>query len=653
MWYLSFVQSVIATGIPFYSSPSFYVMCLMVPSEHSHLFWKVVGAAFAGTLVIGLPILYVFSGGKTESAVDTTQFEPGGSQKDRVGPGAPGHDSRHEAAVMPTRPPGVDPWKAKPAPPVRDPKALAMLSEKRGIFEFSLPKQTWSAAYDQSTGNLVLTNDDLGFSIYNIDQLTAGNLNPVAELPSRGLPLAACFKQTQNGGVFVVSGDGSPALDCFDSTTFEKVGRIELPKTAYADYLACSANPEDPFVYYSTDNLKTTVGRGHYSVGRANIALMQFESQANRLRYLVADFVLSADGGVLSARTPQGGNFFTRYVARGTEAELHQIAYQEAHPYVAHTDRQAVCAGSKILSPSFTHVLGSVLPERSKTEDYQTEPSAFFRDRPVCFGISATVERLFFASSNNWKVIQEIPLSKGIYKKGRRSSDDIRFRMNVTSDMSSPMLWAHADDARGLAMMVLSDRLIVAPLKSLKLPDEPSLVIQSELPTEVKVGEPIEISLTTSPSNATVFFLPGRMPVKRYFSATLGSPQPKKKSGLKLQAMVTSGQDGIFVSDVSPAKQRELPFRIKIDNEVMLVTGVDDFKDRLQLQRTDPSQHSVVATIEFLDGDDEALPAMPEVVNGVLKWTASPELVGPQVALFEIQSGTFHRKWAWEFTVVP
>lgn len=106
---------------------------------------------------------------------------------------------------------------------------------------------------------------------------------------------------------------------------------------------------------------------------------------------------------------------------------------------------------------------------------------------------------------------------------------------------------------------------------------------------------------------------------------------------LELIAAVNPTQDEIFVHNINSIGDLVLPIEIKIGEEKMAIVDIDTFRDSVKVKRTSGKYHEVSTPIklvetnsppngsEVTDGSE-----VPELVDGLLKWTPSSSQLGMQ-----------------------
>lgn len=130
-------------------------------------------------------------------------------------------------------------------------------------------------------------------------------------------------------------------------------------------------------------------------------------------------------------------------------------------------------------------------------------------------------------------------------------------------------------------------------------------------------------------------------------------PKPKGKT-LTLAAAVNSQQTIIFVTDLRPLSDEELPIDIQIGDEKMVLASVDNFKTALNVKRTEPANHSVTSEVLVLNEAALAGPAapnLPTVEGRTFRWTPTADQLGRHTIRMRARAGKIVHEWFWEITV--
>jgi len=706
------------------------------------------GGGVLGLLLVGLLAWLLFGGGEEKPpAVAGNERPPADIAKtpDTPEPEPSGKPQTKSVEPQPTEPKS-QPAKPEPAPPAREPQPfdLARIDLDKRLEGFKLPGTTWAAAYDKVTGRLAITNDEKGILVYDLDDLLDGNPTPVATLPTAGLPTAVCLKTLPDRRVFVIAGQGEAKVVLVDAESLEPCGEITLEGLKFVDFLTSSLNPDDPFVYYSTQRYKRfspsasemednkTADR----LGRVNLVTGE---QDGHTQQQFADVTVSANGERLYARfssIPDG--------VIGTWSEI--LDYEDASSgpnmgRLAHNYTKApVCLLGDAISGD-NEVYNPSMSVHMAKLDYS--PGAAFRHLPVLVGLSKGV--VVFGSANDYRRHVFITLPMNWLRTNRADPNDFRLRRNISPNLQSAFLDIRADSTREMAVITLDKHLVLAPLDRAKLPAEPALFVRTSPPDTVAPGEllQVELELETKTEGVEFEYMPytdwlpnekqpllGIMPlgepspkplelpsgvsadqsfvilkspkllagrklpiglrigdetmlitkfeqfkliVQRTMSVAHGfseriavvdefgrdlttpriPPKPKGKT-LTLAAAVNSQQTIIFVRDLSPLSDEELPIDIQIGDEKMILTNVDDFKTALNVERTEPASHSVTSEVLVLNEAalaEPAAPNLPTVEGRTFSWTPMADQIGKHIIRMRARVGKQTHEWFWEITV--
>ena len=566
-------------------------------------------------------------------------------------PGTPPTAATTHAAADQGKPPPVT---AVPIPPHDlQPGELTAFEMDKRLIAFRLPGTTWAAAYDEPTGRLAVTHDALGVLIFELDKLLQGQPAPVATIPTAGLPTAVCCKALSDHRVFVIAGKDQPKVQVIDVESLKPTGEVPLEKLKFVDFLAGSPNPQDPYVYYSTQRSDQGDNETAEQLGRIHLGTLQQERppySAQRLR--CTDVVTSPDGRALYCRfdTSDGGMaaIWEAGDDKGKGPELRYLAgFKNTSPLSPDPFGQTVAVDQVIVSSYLWRIVASC--------DY--EPKAFFRKRPVLFGLSKN--EIVFGSSNDYRRLDAVPLPASWLRSPRsQKPDDFRMRVRVVEHLQTRFLHAQADDTRGLGLLVLGEHLVLAPCANVRLPAESGLVVKNRPPPTVAIGGSVEVQLEAAAADAAFEFVATDEGSRVWGS---GGPQaplgtragtPQSKSTLSLAAAINARQRVVLVADVAPLAGLTLQLTILIGEERMQVTAVDDFKNALTVQRTEPAAHGVSSPVVVLSGSTaSAQPNLPTIVGRTFRWTPSSDQLGPQTIRMRAKSGALAHEWYWDLFV--
>lgn len=561
------------------------------------------------------------------------------------------------AAVAGTPPPAVTSPAAAVAP--KSPLDLASLPVDSRIAAFRFAGPIWAAAYDERTGRLAVTHDDQGIVIYDVVGLLRGTaIGPVGILATDGVPTAVCCKRLGDGQRFVVAGKGSPRVTVYDAATLEKVGELMVPKATFIDFLGGSPNPDDPFVYYSTQRSDATTDHNLDSnaIGRIDLVKMQHAGRAGQVsipgshatRAEGYDIALSADGEVIYYRPDNDHTGISTWsktpVSDGTTPLQMLYPGMERNSGITPDPfGQSLALGQQIVSRNGWRYVTFA----------SFEPKAYFRKLPIAFGFAEG--DLVFGSSNTYAGLLKVPLPDDWFPKDAARTNDLRFRPRQSESVATPFLAAFADDERGWAVVVFSQQLVIAALDKLQLPKEPSLIVTNRLPSTIYVGREYQVELDADAKKAkfeVVLRDTDPQGVATGWIKPLGAA-PKAPAGpsIGLAASVNKQQNVLLLQSVELIAPLPLPVTVQVDDEPMKVIAVDTFRNAVTVERTQGVAHSVSAPVTLITGDAPAVSSMPVIAERTFRWTPSSDQIGFQTIHLSAKSGKLKRDWYWDVTV--
>jgi hypothetical protein len=516
---------------------------------------------------------------------------------------------------------------------------------------FQLPSLTWAAAYDEPTGRLAITHDEKGILIYAVEDVLAGKLSPGATLATDGVPTAVCQKTLPDRRVWVVAGKNAPQVHVLDAESLQELGTVTVEKAKFIDFLTGSANPNDPYVYYSTQcNDNTGADPKWDRFGRINVVAMQPDGQTDNQAPEIFDASVPADGDVIYCGQHSGGLQAVRWPGqRDEEGHVALQAISGANTY----------EGGYVPAPYGRFVaVSTVLKSRNLWETNVIAdflPKAFFRNRPLMLGVSPQNE-IAVGSANDGRRLGCVPLPPAWAREpGRPPPSDFRQRPDTAPMLKTSFLAAFADDQRQLGLLVLNQGLAVLQLSKLKLRAEKSLIVRNHLPATVVVGQEVTVDLATEAENVTFQWIGVKDERDPEVSRLLLAPETSAVQGkrLTLAASVNAQQTEVFLTDLTPLAGLSPPLTIQMDDEQMTLTAIDDFRDSIKVQRTAGSPHSVTAQVFALTdaGPAAPKPSPPKVEGRTFRWTPSPDQVGEKSIRMQAKSGKTVHRWHWEVTV--
>lgn len=492
----------------------------------------------------------------------------------------------------------------KPSEPPRQPQPfeLVRLNMDERVDGFKLPEKTWAAAYDVVTGRLAITNDEKGILIYDIDDILKGQAVPEAILPTQGLPAAVCLKPLPEKRAFVIASQDDPHLILIDADSLQPFGRVPLNDLKHVDFMTGSQNPDDPFVYYSTPDQREDPSTANRLV---RINLVTGTQDAPSATAFV-DVTVSPDGGLLYPRTNS--------TASGPVGTWDQIQSFQGR-YTATGARSGQQTGDK--APPFCFGAWTALDNRICTAtmaailarlDYT--PAVQFSRRPVLLGLGKT--DIVFGSANDFRRLASIPLPQNWLRTDRRPDpQDFRTRYSVSPIVRSGFFDIKVDDERNLGLLIFGEHLVVAPVDRIDLPAERSLRVSTAIPPQIEAGTTIELQLECDDPDAVFSFVPNTDWLPDESTPILGDLPPRQPSPrlLTLRSPMTDQQEFVMLTSYTALANVELPFRLRVHNEVMQVTGYD--KTKMIVRRTNPVGHSTSARVAVVDAAGNSLMDAP------------------------------------------
>ncbi len=425
---------------------------------------------------------------------------------------------------------------------------------------------------------------------------------------------------------------------------------MTLDQAKYVDFLTGSGNPQDPFVYYSTQCDDNTIQAPKPErFGRINLVTMQPDGQTGDKNPDIFDAVVPDEGDVIYCGLAQGGVQLVRWPEKrdqdgGVFLEVISGANTLEGGYLPAPVGQFVAVGYALQSRRFWETNG--------TADFL--PKAFFRSRPLMLGVSDA--GLAVGSVNDCRRLDSVALPPDwLREKGRPPPSDFRKRPESTPKLKTSFLAAFADDQRQIGLLVLNQGLAVLQLSKLKLPAEKSLIVRNHPPETVAVGQELTVELATEAEDVTFEWIGARddrsPPESWLLQAPASGPAPGKR--LTLQAAVNAQQTEIFLANLAPLAGLAPPQTIQVDDERMTLTAIDDFRTSIRVQRTAGSPHSVTATVLVLTEEESAAvkPSLPTVEGRTFRWTPSRDQIGRKSIRMSAKSGKTVHRWHWDVDV--
>jgi hypothetical protein len=621
-------------------------------TDHDAVMGKVVMLGGAVGLLVTLGLVFWLIWGRNPPAPAPVAVQPAAAPEVVQQPPV-------EVPVAPVAP-------EKPVPP-----PLPRLSRNdiaANVHTFQLPGRTWAFAYDEVTSRFAVTHDQAGILIFDLDQAEKNQLEAIAKFPTPSLPMAVCLKAVDDKRWFVFASEKEHQLQIIDADTLELQTPVPVEPGPSIKAIVGSADPADTYVYYSHIDgihrldLRTKVRQK-----------IEYKSAYNASQ----EIVMSSDGMTIYFGTGSGGRGEIMRLRERGDTKWTMIGGWElpnsGEPLpIRLKDRMAI---GRFVTSSET---------RAKFAELTYEPCLEFQNRPLLVGVRdrQTVQRmkvdqtrrpvksdeiqpaLVVASANDLRELQSIPLPiDWRYEHVKHRDPDPRNEWGTSHGLKFTMCESLADNRRNWGLICVSDYLLVIPMDQLPESTEPALSITSSIPRQVQVGQLVEIPMNATPAGATteiVLDSNGMHSVYGYGGKLriLGVKLDPAEEGktLQLEADMLLKQKILYVRETSLVEKLPLPFQIRIDEEIMTVTSIDDFKGVLTVERTDPKVHRTSSPVYIINPADKSAVEVPrdlaEIQDGVFRWTPSQKQVGDNVVRLRAKFGEYQHDWLWEFEVV-
>lgn len=551
------------------------------------------------------------------------------------------------------------PIQESPAPPPpRVPGELGPFTLDKPLIGFQLPGATWAAAYDEPTGRLALTNDETGIAIYRIEDLLRGQLKPERMFPTAGLPTAICRKVLADRRVFVFASQDEAKVQIIDADSLESLGEIALQNLKFVDDLDGSVNPADPYVYYSTQRSDQGDPETADRIGRIDVVKMVQGGQTGIDDGRFDSFRISPDGAILYIAAHGRAAIAYRWIDDGGSvadiAQIGQHLQAAQYGYALDPVGKVVALGPLISSPRFRRFV--------TLADFA--PRAYFDTIPLVFGLrtSKDANELVLASKHDYRTLLNVPLPTA-WKNGRgKKEDDARFDWpDLASGLRTRFAHFATDGTRRLALAIFEEHLVVVECATLEAASETSIIPRNVFPESVEVGRPVQVKLETEATDVSFEMVPnidGQGKVAKFNERRrppLGVPSrhERPQNTLALAASMSGSQDILFVRDVGPLSRVPAPATLQIEDEIMEVTNVDDFRDAISVKRTNGTRHSVTAPVLIIAADTESpiKSSLPTMADNTLSWTPSLDQIGAQSVRMRASQGDREYEWYWDVDV--
>ncbi len=516
---------------------------------------------------------------------------------------------------------------------------LVPVAANKKLTAFQTPFTAQSSAFDETTGRLLVATTQKELVVLDVDDVITGNLTPEMIITTNQIPVSACWKPFGDDRLFAVAFDGDEPLTLFHADGLERAGQISLPGLSNIRSLQGSVNPNDPWLYFIGKNAESST---HF--GRINLETLALDSLSQTRNGGILSLRPSGDGSLLFAEFVQGG--FASYIwSKRKDTEGFSILYHvggiggsDYTGVVPFPDGHIVLTGDRVSGPLMRGVLRNT----------EFQPCDIFESTPVIAGVDRS--GLVLASANNYSPLSTVAFPQQWMPTEQPSPTAPR-------TIYFPMLDVVADDTRKAVIGVLKSGVFLTSLQAHSLPSEPSLLPEQLLPSQLFVGRPFEAELGVEDKTATVEFIddPPRPEGQRTTTATLqfsAKPITDVLADAPLGAAVNNQQQVVIPAKIADFKSHQVPFTIRIDDEKMKVIGIDDYKEILNVERTNGQNHNVTSPIQILtDKPQQSKTVIPVIQGQKIQWTPSLDLVGRHLVRIRVTSGKIQHEFYWDFEI--
>ena len=334
------------------------------------------------------------------------------------------------------------------------------------LLTYKLPNKTTSTAFNRQRGTLAVINRT-GLAIYEIARLLRGDASASATIRVAGVPASVCLKTLPKlGQVYVVAVEpkkNNPStLQLFDAQSHKLVGEVPITGGRYLQNLACSDNPNDPFVYGSLKSSKPHVAR----VNLLTMGQDQFESDGRIL--------VTPDGSRLIdvGSKVRSGSWF-EIQRQSTLPDFNLRKRSDAVGRLP-TAMNLYC----LLRHRFSH-RGSIYDSTGTIliAHLPFAPGTEFRKRPVIVGLD--IHGIVLASTNDycpWVAIPfpdelQVPKFDKAKYEGRIVEMEVEVELIKASNRISRRLVAvDADDKNDCALITFENHLLIVRMETEQVP---------------------------------------------------------------------------------------------------------------------------------------------------------------------------------------
>ncbi len=331
--------------------------------------------------------------------------------------------------------------------------------------------------------------------------LTDGSLDGAKEVATSGVAVGLAHRVIKDQAVYLVLTTDDRTIHLLDDKTFDEVGKITLAEGTPLG-LAVPADEKSAIVYYVCKP-----GNSDGAVGRVNLdkkvdeGLMDTED--------VGEIACSADGRILYGRKPyQSPSGFRAWrisdPAKPGEppiANLIATFHADSGPYVADPFNALVASGKGLRTLDLSKEVAS-LPDPVR---------AFMHTKPVI--LTATNDGVEAFSYNTFQSVgsitfadepaQPVPVAPPVGSKPPRRTTPSRSsrprneqnHLRVGQYALAYQPFIGVDEKHGVLVYLRDEKVGVAPITALKLPDEPILNVTINGSTEGEIDQPMKLKI--------------------------------------------------------------------------------------------------------------------------------------------------------------
>ena len=354
--------------------------------------------------------------------------------------------------------------------------------------------------FDPATGALLGVDPSTGTAtLYPKAYLDGKNTDIVGPVKVGEWPVTALCKRHKGKSYFVVGclREGLYVLNADGLKIIKKV-----PARFYDHVpLAAAARDDDPYVYYMGPDATRlhirTLTTERVSMGYGHLVLTPDGTRCYQWR-----------SGDVSYRTPRKDTNTGKI--RWVDDYRTRIR-AEGEP-VPDPFGLSVAVGKSLYAPDLTAKLVAL--------DYA--PKCFFPARPVIVGVADA--DVVLASYNTRKVHTKAALPYGFAPDGDKKTREVR--VGNSTRLLRYLTRYFADGANGRVLIAYEDKVLAGSLKAMKVPDEPLLYCDVEVPARICVGSRAVIKFKPRDARADVALKDGPKGMTLSGQSLLWTPAP-------------------------------------------------------------------------------------------------------------------------------